>query len=206
DAAHLPAQLPRRRGPRGARRPHLVRAQPGLPPSRLRARAHRDGAPGVVRGGRGADGEGRLTRLSFPRDAGRMPRRWLQQFEGVAARIGTDLETLVRMESPSDDAQRVSAVATWVRDRLRERGVAAEIRPCPPRGEAVLATVGGRDNATLVLGHCDTVWPAGTLATFPFRVQGERATGPGVFDMKAGIAGAMAVLAAAANEPRPPAG
>src|SRR5262245_64015108 len=133
-----------------------------------------------------------------------MPRRWLQQFEGVAARIGTDLESLVRMESPSDDAHRVSAVATWIRDRLRERGVAAELRPCPPRGEAVLATVGGRDNTTLLLGHHDTVWPAGTLATFPFRVQGERATGPGAFDMKAGIAVAMAVLAEVAKEPRPP--
>jgi glutamate carboxypeptidase len=134
-----------------------------------------------------------------------MPRRWLQQFEGGAARIGTDLETLVRMESPSDDAQRVSTIATWIRDRLRERGVAAELRPCPPRGEAVLASVGGRDNATLLLGHHDTVWPAGTLASFPFRVHGERATGPGVFDMKAGIAVAMAVLAEVAKEARPPA-
>jgi glutamate carboxypeptidase len=133
-----------------------------------------------------------------------MPRQWLQQFGGVSARMETDLETLVRMESPSDDAQRVSAVASWVRDRLRERGVAAELRPCPPRGEAVLASVGGRDGGSLVLGHHDTVWPAGTLATFPFRVQGERASGPGTFDMKAGIAVAMAVLAELVKEPRPP--
>jgi glutamate carboxypeptidase len=134
-----------------------------------------------------------------------MSRRWLQQFEDGTARMGTDLETLVRMESPSDDPVRVSAVAGWIRDRLRERGVAAELRPCPPRGEAVLASVGGREGATLILGHHDTVWPAGTLTTFPFRVQGERASGPGIFDMKAGIAVAMAVLAELAKEPKPPA-
>ncbi len=133
-----------------------------------------------------------------------MSRRWLQLFAGATNRICTDLETLVRMESPSDDALRVSALAGWIRDRLRERGVAAELRPCPPRGEAVLATVGGRDSSVLFLGHHDTVWPVGTLATFPFRVHGERVTGPGVFDMKAGIAVAMAVLAELVKEPRPP--
>jgi glutamate carboxypeptidase len=133
-----------------------------------------------------------------------MSRRWLQLFAGATNRICSDLETLVRMESPSDDALRVSALAGWIRDRLRERGVSAELRPCPPRGEAVLASIGGRDPGILVLGHHDTVWPVGTLATFPFRVHGERATGPGVFDMKAGIAVAMAALAELAKEPRPP--
>jgi glutamate carboxypeptidase len=39
----------------------------------------------------------------------------------------------------------------------------------------------------LLLGHYDTVWPVGTLARWPFEVDGDRLTGPGVFDMKAGI-------------------
>jgi len=134
-----------------------------------------------------------------------MSRRWLQAFEGATHRMVADLEALVRMESPSDDATRVSTVAGWVRDRLRERGVNAELRPCPPRGEAVLANVGPREAATLLLGHHDTVWPAGTLATFPYRVHGERATGPGVFDMKAGVAVAMATLVELSKEPQPPA-
>ncbi|MFJ6983134.1 MULTISPECIES: M20 family metallopeptidase [unclassified Streptomyces] len=39
----------------------------------------------------------------------------------------------------------------------------------------------------LLLGHADTVWPLGTLAGWPFAVDGDRITGPGVFDMKSGL-------------------
>jgi len=47
----------------------------------------------------------------------------------------------------------------------------------------------------LVLCHADTVWPVGTLAERPFRREGDRITGPGVFDMKAGLVIAMDALA-----------
>jgi glutamate carboxypeptidase len=47
----------------------------------------------------------------------------------------------------------------------------------------------------LVLGHVDTVWPVGTLARWPFSVADGRATGPGVFDMKAGLVQAFHALA-----------
>src|SRR5204863_427332 len=40
----------------------------------------------------------------------------------------------------------------------------------------------------LLLGHVDTVWPHGTLAKRPFRVDARRAFGPGIFDMKSGVA------------------
>jgi glutamate carboxypeptidase len=123
-----------------------------------------------------------------------MSRRWLSEFQSDLPRIVADLEALVRHESPSDDVSRVSALAEWIRERLRERGVAAELRPCPPRGDAVLASVG--DGGTLLLGHIDTVWPKGTLAEMPWRVEDGHARGPGVFDMKAGVAVGMAVLAA----------
>ncbi len=134
-----------------------------------------------------------------------MDRDWMGVFEPALSRMCADLEALVSMESPSEDAARVSLLAGWIRDRLRERGVSAELRPCPPRGEAVLASVGPRDGRTLLLGHLDTVWPVGSLLANPFRLQEHRARGPGVFDMKAGIAVAMAVLAALARERHPPA-
>ncbi len=132
-----------------------------------------------------------------------MSRRWLSAFESDRPRLVSDLEALVRLESPSGDAGRVSQVAGWIRERLRERGVPAELRPCPPRGDALLASFGSPERGTLLLGHLDTVWPAGTLAERPWRVEAGRAYGPGVFDMKAGIVVGMAVLAAIARQSPP---
>jgi len=129
---------------------------------------------------------------------------WLPHFQARASGLVGDVEALVRLESPSDDAGRVSRAAAWVRERLLERGVAAEVRPCPPRGDALLAWVGSPEGGTLLLGHLDTVWPAGTLAERPWRVEAGRAHGPGVFDMKAGIAVGMAVLSALARQPASP--
>ena len=123
------------------------------------------------------------------------PRDWLSRFAAREGRLAADLESLVLQESPSDDAARVSSLARWVRDRLRESGVRAETRPCAGRGEALLARIGTGKAGALILGHLDTVWSAGTLDGFPFRVDGDRAYGPGVFDMKAGIAVAMSVVA-----------
>ena len=122
------------------------------------------------------------------------PRDWLARFQAREDRLQSDLEALVGLESPSDDPERVSALARGVRDRLRGAGVRAETRPCEPRGDALIARIGNGGRPTLLLGHLDTVWPAGTLRDFPFAVEGENASGPGVFDMKAGIAVAIAVL------------
>lgn len=132
-----------------------------------------------------------------------MSHRWLSAFESDLPRLVRDLEALVRLESPSDDAARVTQLAAWVHDRLRERGVPAELRPCPPRGDALLASVVFREGGTLLLGHLDTAWPAGTLVDMPWRLDGGRASGPGVFDMKAGIVIGMAVLTAMVRESRP---
>ena len=115
------------------------------------------------------------------------------------------LEALVVRESPSDDPEAVTALARFVAERLRAAGVRATTKPCPPRGEALLAGVGPEEGGTLLLGHHDTVWPMGTLGEIPWGTKDGRATGPGVFDMKAGIAVAMAVLEALAREGNPPA-
>jgi len=53
--------------------------------------------------------------------------------------------------------------------------------------------------SVLILGHLDTVWPIGTLTQLPFCVKGDVATGPGVFDMKAGLAIALAAIAVCAT-------
>lgn len=137
---------------------------------------------------------------------GRAPECLARPFESELPRICARLEKLVCYESPSDDAEGVSRLARWIRDELKASGVAVETLACPPRGEAVLARIGNgsTDRGTLLLGHHDTVWPTETLAEMPFRIADGRATGPGVFDMKGGIAVAMTVLEALAQEARPP--
>ncbi len=124
----------------------------------------------------------------------------LQRFE--TGELLRDLEALVVRESPSEDAERVTALARFVAATLQARGVPAETCPAPPRGEAVLARLGA--GGALLLGHLDTVWPASSLRELPFAVRDGQATGPGVFDMKAGIAVALAVLPALARQPKPP--
>jgi len=118
-----------------------------------------------------------------------------------------DLRWLVGHESPSDDAARVSALAKGIVERLNRAGASAEAVPCAGRGDAVRATfkTPGKSGGTLLVGHLDTVWPVGTLSERPFRVDGRRATGPGVFDMKAGIAVALALFDRFGASPRRPA-
>ena len=55
---------------------------------------------------------------------------------------------------------------------------------------------GRRTPAQLLLGHCDTVWPLGTLAEMPVEVKDGVITGPGVYDMKGGLAQIVVALRA----------
>ena len=58
----------------------------------------------------------------------------------------------------------------------------------PPPAVRVSTARQAKEGQILALGHSDTVWPVGTLATMPFREAEGRLWGPGVLDMKAGIA------------------
>jgi glutamate carboxypeptidase len=123
----------------------------------------------------------------------------LDRFEAARDALTSDLAGLVSHESPSEDTALVTALAVWIRDHMVARGVEARCVACPPRGNAVLASVGG-GGGTLLLGHLDTVWPVGSWGGDAFRVEADVARGPGVFDMKAGIAVGMAVLEALGRE------
>jgi glutamate carboxypeptidase len=97
-----------------------------------------------------------------------------------------DLAALVEVESPSADVEATARCAAVLADVGAARfGVHAEVLDAGGH-PAVRWRFGGATRVLLV-GHLDTVWPMGTLAEIPFAVDGDRVTGPGVFDMKAGL-------------------
>ncbi|MER7398372.1 M20 family metallopeptidase [Streptomyces sp. NPDC000151] len=106
-----------------------------------------------------------------------------------------DLRTLVEVESPSRDLDALTAsakaVASIIESRLGGQAVLVESEA----GPHVHWSAGG-DPRVLILGHHDTVFPLGTLARRPFRVEDGHATGPGVFDMLGGLVQAVHGVAA----------
>jgi glutamate carboxypeptidase len=101
------------------------------------------------------------------------------------------LREMVECESPSDDPAAVNRFVDLVAARA---GGLAKVRTFPGgvfgRHMQLEFELGGRKKSgqILALGHSDTVWPAGTLRQMPFRAEKGRLWGPGVLDMKAGIA------------------
>lgn len=134
-----------------------------------------------------------------------MSQQWLAQFAAEEARLLGDLEALVRIESPSHDPAAVTRLAAFVEEKLATAGLRASRRTCPPAGDALVASLGPDEGGTLLLGHLDTVWPVGAFGAQRWRRDGDRVCGPGVFDMKAGVAVAISVLRALARRPEPPA-
>ncbi len=101
------------------------------------------------------------------------------------------LGEFVRCESPSADREAVNRFGQIVASQWRKRGARVRVVRQARRGSHVRAEIVARgirpSGQILILGHLDTVHPAGTLAKFPYRLSGGRAWGPGTFDMKAGL-------------------
>lgn len=106
-----------------------------------------------------------------------------------------DLRRLVDIESPSHDIPAVEASAAAVAELLERLTGRAPVLVDSLVGPHV-HWQGGGNPSVLLLGHHDTVFPIGALAERPFMIADGRATGPGVFDMKAGIVLAAHAVAA----------
>jgi glutamate carboxypeptidase len=112
------------------------------------------------------------------------------------------IHTLVSIESPTDDKSAVDHCGAALAERLRELGAAVSSVPQTSAGDHLLARFGQGSRQVLVIGHFDTVWPFGQLARMPIRQEAGRLHGPGVLDMKAGIAlGMLATRAVLALAP-----
>lgn len=111
--------------------------------------------------------------------------------------LRSTLQSLVLIESPTEDRVAVNAAASQVeeitrslsgrskRHKQKEFGDILELRFGPQRSTR---------KPILLLGHLDTVWPMGTLAGMPWREEKGRLWGPGVLDMKAGVVMALTAI------------
>jgi glutamate carboxypeptidase len=131
----------------------------------------------------------------------------------VAARYATyvgDLASLVGIDCGSYTPAGVNRVADAVSGTLKELGASVERIPHVPSGgerqlgDLVIGRLEGSGPRLLLIGHMDTVFEPGTAAERPFKVDGDRATGPGVSDMKGGLLAGLHGLAALRSLDRRP--
>jgi glutamate carboxypeptidase len=110
------------------------------------------------------------------------------------------IEALVSIESPSGDAAATNRCLAELASRLDGLGGLVTRVPGGPAGDPLRFETGSGGRQVLLLGHADTVWPVGTLAARPFREEGGSLYGPGVFDMKSGLAIAALAFKALTQE------
>lgn len=119
------------------------------------------------------------------------------------------LQRLAMVESPSDNPAAVAPLLAMFESELEQSGMSVRrfqgrtsagmlfARPCERTAKSPLQ---------MLIGHCDTVWPVGTIKQMPVRVDGELLRGPGVFDMKGGLVQMLYALRALKDlRLRPPA-
>lgn len=122
------------------------------------------------------------------------------------------LRAAVEMESPTYSRPDIDRLARFLAREFRRHHGKVSLLENSTTGAAVAAEFWGSSRGSgtrrvrgkrerpspqkpiLLIGHHDTVWPKGTLARMPFRIRGGRAYGPGVLDMKSGIAIVLAAV------------
>jgi glutamate carboxypeptidase len=122
---------------------------------------------------------------------------WLKAHE---AEMFALLKELVNSDSPSRDKAAVDATGEILKRFFAQHDIPISTEPDDTYGEAIHASVahpGANDTRPILLmGHRDTVFPPGEAGRRPFRIEGTRAYGPGVADMKSGLVINAFVLAA----------
>ncbi len=125
----------------------------------------------------------------------------------IEAQVGwmlASMRRLVEVESPSDDKAAVDACVQVAAELAESCGGRVKRHRQRKFGDVLEIRWGGRGstrksrNRILLLGHLDTVWPLATIAKMPWRESGAKANrkiyGPGVLDMKAGVAMALTAM------------
>ena len=147
-----------------------------------------------VRAGKGESHPGSPAGTALGKESNRR----LAYFQDRREQIVSTIRELVEIESPSDNKAAVDGLSDVVAAKFAALGAAVKIHSAQKFGNHLQADFSGKSEArpVLLLGHYDTVYPLGTLSTMPCRMLDDRLTGPGVLDMKSGIALMLHAIAA----------
>ncbi len=122
-------------------------------------------------------------------------RGFAPQLEAALPALLADAEAAIEIDSGSYHAAGVLAVQDQWTALLAGMGFAVQRQPLPGRGDQLTARLRlGEGRRLLLLGHADTVWPAGTVREWGFARRGNQLFGPGVGDMKTNVVMALHVL------------
>ncbi len=128
------------------------------------------------------------------------PAEQLGYFRKQQSQMVETISQLVEIESPSDVKAAVDRLGAVLGSRFEEIGGRVSFHPAEKSGNQLQvdfkASRSSGQNSVLLLGHMDTVYPIGTISKMPCRVAKGRVWGPGVLDMKSGIALALHVMGA----------
>ena len=108
-----------------------------------------------------------------------------------------ELAKLVNIDSVSSEPEGAGKVAAFMKEKYKSLGWLVEEVSLSPAIAPCLRIVNreAEHYDVLLLAHMDTVFPLGTAAERPFRIDGDRAYGPGVIDCKAGMLSGFYALA-----------
>jgi glutamate carboxypeptidase len=125
----------------------------------------------------------------------------LRYFSDRRNQIVETVRELVEIESPSDSKQAVDRIAAYLAPKFEALGGRTRFHRSHNFGDSLQIDFAGLSGSAnrkpvLLLGHYDTVYPPGTLANMPCKIENGRLHGPGVLDMKSGIALMMTAIEA----------
>lgn len=114
----------------------------------------------------------------------------LAYFEERRELLVNTIRQMVEIESPTDNKQAVDRLGRWLATKFDALGGHSKFHRAVEFGDHLQVDFPGRSRRppVFLLGHLDTVYPLGTLAGMPCRVEDGRLWGPGTLDMKSGIA------------------